>query len=60
MLFHSDATKTIALDRQRELIRAADMWRLARVAKASGTGKVRAGKHRLHPRFSPLQRSETA
>jgi hypothetical protein len=60
MLFHPDTTKTIALDRQRDLIRAADKWRLARAAKASGTGKVRAGKHGLHTRFSPLQRGETA
>ena len=59
-IFYLDAIKTIALDRQRELIRAEDEWRLVRGARTSETGKVRAQRHRWITRFAPLRRGEAA
>jgi hypothetical protein len=60
MFFHPDVTKTVALDRQRDPIRAAAEWRLARAARASGTGKVLAPKHRLNARCAALRGGEAA
>jgi hypothetical protein len=53
------AVKAIALDRRRELIRAADEWRLVRAGGTSGT-KVRVPRRRSATRFALLRRSETA